>query len=172
MIDPELKYCLKCQDEYRADVEICGVCGATLVAGTDVLKMEADRRQQLDSRGGELSADDEVVNIRRGPLSDIKHLEGLLKRENIGSLIAGDEGSCGSGCCPSTFILQVRTDDVGVALDILEKDFQRSTGLAHHDASFGNAVFDNRASETVCPACGHTFLTSRTDCPDCGLSLG
>jgi len=172
MIDPELQYCLRCQDEYRADIEICGVCGMLLISGADVLKMEAERRQQLESRGGELSADDEVVSIRRGPLADLRHLEGLLKRENIGSLIAGDESSCGKGCCPATFFLQVRADVAGEALAILEKDFQKSTALAHHDASFVNAVYDAGAQETVCPACGHIFSTSLKDCPDCGLCLG
>jgi hypothetical protein len=33
-------------------------------------------------------------------------------------------------------------------------------------------VVDFNAEEMTCPACGHTFATGPTECPDCGLFLG
>jgi rubrerythrin len=33
-------------------------------------------------------------------------------------------------------------------------------------------VIDLNAAEVTCPACGHTFDTGPSECPDCGLFIG
>ena len=35
-----------------------------------------------------------------------------------------------------------------------------------------DAIVDHNAAEISCPACGHTFATGPTECPDCGLFIG
>jgi len=172
MIDPELKYCLQCQDEYRADIELCGVCGEKLRTGIEVQQLEEERRLQKGDRSGVIEAGDELASIRKGPLADLRHLEKLLQAEDIGTLIAGDESSCRGGCCASSFILYVRVQDVQDAFAVLEKDFIKNTGLAHHDLSHIGAVYDAEQQEAMCPACGFIFQVGSTACPDCGLSLG
>ena len=78
MIDPELKYCPQCRDEYRADISQCGVCGMELVSGEQFMAMGKSTEEKRAARKGDLTADDEVVNIQSGPLTDMRHLEDLL----------------------------------------------------------------------------------------------
>ena len=172
MIEPDLKYCPKCNDEYRAEIETCAVCGVDLITGRQKIEMEEARRKKLKNRSVELSPDDDLVFVRRGPLTDMQHLADLLEEEKIGTLIAGDDKSCGQSCCPSVYYLCTRREDAMEALHIIEEDHKRTTGLAYHDDTDDAAVFNPYAGEAKCPACGHAFPTTQTTCPDCGLSFG
>lgn len=171
-IDPDLKYCPQCNDEYRADIVICAACRVDLISGRDRLAMEQGRKQHLESRKGDLTPADDIVTIHGAPLNDVKRLQARMKEERIGTLIVGDEKSCGKGCCPSTYYLQVRREDAHAALMIIKEDHQRNTAMHAHDTSFADAVFDAGASEALCPACGFRFSTNTTTCPDCGLCFG
>jgi hypothetical protein len=172
MIDPDLKYCPQCNDEYRAEIEKCAVCNIDLITGQQKMEMEEARRRKLESRSVELSPDDDLVVIRRGGLSDMRHLADLLDKEKIGSLIIGDEKTCGQSCCPSVYDLSIRREDAMDAIQMIEEDHKRATGLAYHDNADDDAVFNPQAGAAKCPACGHTFPTTQTTCPDCGLSFG
>lgn len=172
MVDPELKYCLQCNDEYMPEIENCGVCGMKLISGQEVMEKEEARNRRLESRAGRITPDDDLVNIRQGALPDMKRVEALLNSERIATLLVGDESSCGKGCgCASSFVLQVRREDAQDALMILADEFRRSTGLDHHDTSHADNIFDPLAAEVVCPACGHNFSPSAGACPDCGLQF-
>ena len=172
MIDPELKYCPKCEDEYRAEIETCASCRIQLITGNDKLVMEEARKQRLTGRRGELTPEDDIVTIHGGQLNDIRHIEELLAVERIGTLVIGDDKSCGKGCCPSTYYLQVRREDALDALGIIKAEHKRVTALDHHDNSHADSVYDDKADEATCPACGHTFSTKAATCPDCGLCFG
>ena len=172
MIDPELKYCPECNDEYRAEIEKCAACGIDLITGLQKIEREEERRKILEGRSTDLSPDDDLVAIRRGPLAEMRHLSDLLNSENIGTLLAGDDKTCGQGCCPSVYNLLVKREDGMDALHIVEEEHKRVTGLAHHETANGDAVFNPHENEAQCPACGHSFPTTQTECPDCGLSFG
>lgn len=178
MIEPDLKYCPKCNDEYRAEIEKCAVCGITLITGLQKIEMEKERLKKLESRTTELSPDDDLVGLRRGPLSDMRHLSNLLNNEKIATLLVGDMKTCAkdrfgnSSCCPTIYNLLVRRQDGMDAIHIIEEEHRRTTGLAHHENSHGDAIFNPHAGEAQCPACGHSFPTTETSCPDCGLSFG
>lgn len=170
-IDPDLKYCPQCDEEYIAEIENCAACEVPLITGLERLATEDARQRRLENRGVELSTDDDLVNIHRGPLTEIKHIENLLAPENINTLVAGDDNSCGAGCC-TVFLLQVRREDAADAMTLMADDFRKRTGLDYHDNTHGDAVFNPEAAQAVCPACGHVFSTSDSTCPDCGLCLG
>lgn len=170
-IDPDLKYCPQCDEEYMAGIENCAACEVRLLTGQERLALEETRQRRLESRGVELSVDDDLVNIHRGPLSEIRHMENLLATENINTLVAGDDNSCGAGCC-KVFFLRVRREDAQDAMALLADDFRKRTGLDYHDNTHVDAVFNPAAGEAVCPACGYVFSTSVSTCPDCGLCLG
>jgi hypothetical protein len=172
MIEPDLKYCPQCNDEYRAEIEKCAVCGIDLITGLQKIEREEALRKKLESRKVELSPDDDLVALRRGPLSEMRHLAALLNNQNIGTLLAGDETNCSKSCCPSVYDLLVKREDGMEALHIIEEEHRRTTGLERHDHSHADAVFDPAAGEACCPACGHSFPTTETACPDCGLSFG
>ena len=172
MIEPDLKYCPECNDEYRAEIERCAVCNVDLITGLQKIEMEEAKRKKLESRTAELTPDDDLVGLQRGPLSEMRHLADLLDVENIGTLLAGDENSCSKNCCPSVYNLLVKREDGMEALHIIEEDHKRATGLVHHESANDDAIFNPQASEAQCPACGHLFSTTHTKCPDCGLSFG
>lgn len=172
MIEPELKYCPRCDDEYRAEIEKCAGCDVDLITGQQKIELEEERQRKLASRNGELSPDDDLVIARKGAVGDLRRLADFLEKENIGSLIAGDIKSCGKSCCPTVYNLHIKREDVNDAIPIIEEYHRRTTALAHHENSNDDTVFNPHAGEAKCPACGHTFPTSQTTCPDCGLSFG
>jgi hypothetical protein len=172
MIEPDLKYCPRCNDEYRAEIEKCGVCGIELITGRRKIEMEEAQRKKLASRVSDISPDDDLVALRRGPLTEMRHLANLLAGEKIGSLLAGDEQSCGKGCCPTVYTLLVKREDGMDSLYIIEEEHRRTTGLEEFQHANADAIFNPAAGEACCPACGHSFPTTESACPDCGLSFG
>jgi hypothetical protein len=172
MIDPDLKYCPECNDEYRAEIEKCAACGIDLITGLQKIEMEEARQKKLESRTAELSPDDDLVGLRRGPLPEMRHIAALLDVENIGTLLLGDMNTCVKKCCPSVYNLMVKSEDGMEALQIIEEEHKRTTGLAHHENVNGDSIFNPHASEAQCPACGNAFPTTQTTCPDCGLNFG
>lgn len=173
IFDNDLKYCPRCQDEYRADIEKCADCGLLLLTGRQIQEMVGQGEQQRLSRKGALTPEDEVVTIHKGALPELRDLEEKLTRENIGVLIMSDQpAGCNKGCCPSDFYLQVRKEDARDAFAILGEEFQRSTSLHDHDLAHVDQVFNRDASHAICPACGFEFETKATICPDCGLCFG
>jgi len=172
MYDPELKYCPQCRDEYRADIVRCGVCGIELVSGVEMQTLAEGGQVKREHRQGGLTPEDDIVAIHKAPLRDIRQLEELLREERIICLVTGDEQSCGKGCCPSNFYLQVRREDAMDALRVIEAVHAQHTALHSHDTSHSHGVFNADAGEATCPACGHKFPTAFTTCPDCGLCFG
>ena len=171
MIEHDLKYCPKCRDEYRVEMQICATCGVPLILGADLAAMEnkgAFRR----TRKGALTPDDQLVVIFQGALGDLKHLKVLLEAEQIGVMISKDGEGCGGGCCAPKFLLQVRREDEQDASRVLAEEHRRATALAEHEAAHAEAVYNPEAGEAVCPACGFAFATTTTTCPDCGLCFG
>ena len=168
-IDPDLKYCPQCDDEYREDMITCVACNIDLIDGTKRLAMENEAKEKFESRSMDISPDDELANIRKGPLAEMKYLKTLLASENIPALVFGEDGSCGKGCCGSDFFLQIKAGDGEEAMEVLAKEFDRTTALDSHDLSNAHAVFDTGVAKSTCPACGTQFSTSESTCPDCGL---
>lgn len=107
-IDPELNYCPACGDEYRADIDTCAVCNIALISGPDKLAGLQAAQQAFGARSMEITPEDELVNIRKGPLKDMKALRRLLAAERIPALLAGDEDGCGKGCCGPELYLQIK----------------------------------------------------------------
>ena len=167
--DPELCYCPQCKDEYRAGIERCAVCGVLLLSGSVMLARHQEQMNRFANRRGPLMEGEELIAIQKGPLGDLSRLQKLLENEKIGTLLKGDDSACGKGCCPSVFFLLVRREDSLDALAIIEVEHRRLTGLSGHDCHHTDAVFDPEREATVCPACGQTFKTSQTECPECGL---
>ena len=169
IIEPDLKYCPSCNDEYRAEILTCVDCNIELITGTQMKELEELKEKKKAGRTMLISPDDELVSIRKGPVIQMKELQIMLERNGIPSLAVNDDKSCGQGCCGSDMIVQVRMSDVQEVMSILEQDHVRSTGLEEHDTSHAGAVFNTAAENAICPACGHNFPTTQGTCPDCGL---
>jgi len=168
-IDPELKYCPKCGDEYIPERDDCAACNIELLSGARLLELQEEQRRQRDERSRAITAEDKVVGIRKGTVFDMKQWQARLEREGFPSLLVKDDQGCGSKCGGSDVVLQVRESDGQAVARIFSLDHLHSTGLKDHDITHVDAVFHADAEDTVCPACGITFSTSSTECPDCGL---
>ena len=95
MIDPDLKYCPKCKDEYRADITLCADCGITLLSGSEMLAATGKLDVIRNSRKGAIVPGDDIVPIHKGPLGELRPIEKELLAENIGVIISKDAGGCG-----------------------------------------------------------------------------
>ena len=168
-IDPELMYCPQCQDEYRAGIALCASCEVDLISGSKMLAAQEQKIQRMEQRTMEISPDDELVDVIKGAVLSMKQMQSRLAKENIPSIVAGDSDSCGKGCCGSEVRLQARMSDVQDIMAFMAREHIQTTGLADHDTSYAEAVFDPSAMNTTCPACGCSFSPQNKICPDCGL---
>ena len=168
-IDPDLKYCPKCGDEYMAEMQTCAGCGVALEPGRVVLASAA--RIFPDARSLTIEAAEPVVSIRKGPMQQVKALQLYLHERGLGARIC-KEDSGGCGCRGPEVMLQVREADVHHVREALAQEYWQSTGLDDHDTQYVGSVFDDQVEETSCPACGCRFSTRETTCPDCGLCFG
>ena len=164
-------YCPSCQDEYRADITTCAECNIPLISGAEVLAQQQGK--STPQRTMTIEPTDELISIMKGSVVDMKQVQALFKRHNIPSQALNvDGGGCNSGGCSGpTVAVQIRSTDLQEVRQILEAEYIRSTGLAEHDISTVGAVFDTEAEEATCPACGHTFPTAFSACPECGLNF-
>lgn len=168
-IDTELNYCPSCGDEYRTDVSYCVACDIALISGTEKLAKIQAAQEAFGERSMDISPDDELVNIRKGPLNEMKALQKILAGERIPAVLAGEEGGCDKGCCGPELYLQIKKNDMHLVSEVLTREFVRSTALDMHDLSNAQAVFNPQDVETVCPACGCRFSPTVGACPECGL---
>lgn len=168
-IEPDMQYCPQCKDEYRSGVAVCATCGVELISGVQMQELLDRKSGRLAGRAIAITPEDELVDIIKGKIIDVKSVQVLLGREGIPSLIAGDSASCGKGCCGTDVRLQVRTADLPEVMAVLAREHVQTTGLKDHDASYVDAVYDPEAGAATCPACGCTFSTENKTCPDCGL---
>lgn len=169
IIEPDLKYCPRCQDEYRADIEICASCSVELLTGRQVLELEEKKKAKLAGRSMEIQAGDDLVDIRKGAVLEIKQIQALLARLGFPTLIASDSQSCGKGCCGTDVILRARRTDTEEIFAIFQREYIEATALHDHDISLTGSVFNPAEGQATCPACGHSFSTQSNTCPDCGL---
>lgn len=169
-IEPDLKYCPQCADEYRAEIEKCAACGLELLTGVQMQALLESRGQKKVPRSLEIFPDEPMTTIRKGPVLQMKQLQTYLLEQGIPSLAVKESPeNCSKGCRGAELLLQVRTSDLREVAAALEQEHRKSTGLADHDTSLVGAVYNVQAKEATCPACGFQFPTSSTTCPDCGL---
>lgn len=168
-IDPEMNYCPDCEVEFRGDIVQCPTCDVVLMTGEEKIQLACAEKESSNLRTMDISADDELVSIRKGPLKDVKGLKRILAAERIPAILAGDEGGCSKGCCGPEMYLQIRREDMDAAESVLAHDFVKNTALNIDDLKHADVIFDERAAETVCPACGCKFSPTVGACPECGL---
>lgn len=173
-IDCELKYCPRCGDEYRPEIERCAACAVELISGGERLAMEQARDPGRSGRSQEIAAGEPLVVLRSGQLKDVKLLRRQLAEQGIPSIIGGEGGACCSSGCRGgpEMQLQVREADAREALAVLADDFRKSTALHDHDLTHLQAAFDPRTAADRCPACGAGLPGESAVCPECGLNVG
>lgn len=168
-VDATMYYCQGCGGEFRYLLESCPSCGAMVESGSDRLARLDEEERRLLARPMDISPGSETVALRKGQLREMKEVQRVLARQRIPSLLGGEDGDCGKGCCGPELMVMIRPEDVDLALRVLAEEFVRTTSVDCRQLSHATAVFDAGASEVVCPACGCRFSPTVGACPDCGL---
>lgn len=167
MIDPELNYCPDCKDEYRSDFSTCAACQKDLISGADLLAAETSNESEVPD-SAEISGDDTLIVLQKGSLLDMKNMKRILGEATVPAILTKDDNK---GCCGVDMYLHIRLQDKDRAVAVLNSEFEKTTELHQYDLSTADAVFDQGASMTTCPACGYEFMPSSSACPDCGLQF-
>ncbi len=170
MIDPELKYCPECNDEYRADFLICASCKKELVLGEDIISSQGNNGQET-AMPSVINDEDTLIVLLKGNLLDMKNMKRNLEKASIPAILAKDDSNGGKGCCGTDMFLHIKLEDQDRAAAVLNSEFEKTTELHQYDLSTADAVFDQGAAMTTCPACGFQFMPTSSSCPDCGLQF-
>ena len=96
-IDPDLRYCPECGDEYQAIIKRCVSCNRGLISGAEKLEKLRLQELALNRRSMNIKAQDQCVVIRNGKLRDLKPLQKMLETERIPTIISGESVDCGKG---------------------------------------------------------------------------
>lgn len=105
------------------------------------------------------------------PLQEAKDLQDDLKHKGVEIILNHNDQTCTRGCTVTVEVLGYEKDIPEIAKTYQER-FQKLTEGHEVNWEVANSVFDSSKESATCPACGHQFSTSNTECPDCGLVLG
>ena len=104
-------------------------------------------------------------------LQDAKEFQGKLRKEGIELVLNHNDKTCTRGCAV-TVELMGREADLEKIQEVYSRSFNKMLEGLEFDPEVIRAVYDNSQANATCPACGHNFATTNTECPDCGLVLG
>lgn len=113
----------------------------------------------------------EPLRLAVMPLQDAKDLQDQLLKKGVEIVLNHNDQTCKRGCTITVEVLGFEKDLPTIS-EIYTKNFQKLTEGHNVNWEQMNAVFDPNQAEATCPACGFTFSTAKTECPDCGLVLG
>jgi len=113
----------------------------------------------------------EPLRIAVLPLQDAKDLQNDLAKQNIEIVLNHNDQTCNRGCSITVEVLGFEKD-MPIIAKTYQENFQKLTEGHEVNWEVASAVFDTSKDLATCPACGHEFATTNTECPDCGLCLG
>ena len=89
-VDLEMNYCPKCDEEYREGIEMCVHCQVALVSGQLKHKALTAKAIVCSNRSMEISAEDSLVTLEKGPMKDMKQLKRILEKKKIPAMLASE----------------------------------------------------------------------------------
>jgi hypothetical protein len=105
------------------------------------------------------------------PAMDADILTSQLSRAGVDVLTVFNHSTCKSGCSPSKEIWVHPEDLLFIQRFMSDRHMQALKDLGA-DLEQISQVFDPSKPTAICPACGTTFTTDLTNCPDCDLVFG
>ena len=102
------------------------------------------------------------------PLEEAKTFQRVLATKGVRAELDHNGHTCTRGC---TVTVEVLIPDVSLPIvqDTLREQYEKLTEGLPVDWSRVNEVYDQARDRATCPACGTSFSTSLTECPECGL---
>ena len=110
----------------------------------------------------------DLVKIAVMGLNEAKQFQKDCSAKGIELVLNHDDASCTRGCAV-TVEVHAKETDLPVVQEIYSSNYMKLLEGHDVDPETLNAVFDPSAESATCPACGHTFSTTNSECPDCGL---
>jgi hypothetical protein len=102
------------------------------------------------------------------PAMDADVLASQLSKEGVAITTMFNHSSCNGGCAPSKEIWVHPADVVFIQQFMVDRHMRVLQEMGA-DLDQVNQVFDPSKPTAVCPACGTTFSTHQTQCPECDL---
>lgn len=109
----------------------------------------------------------DLVTIAKLPLEEAKLLQRDLRLIEVPATLNHDP-SCRSGCSVTIDVV-VPFSHAEAAVKLLRERFQAAAERPGMDWEKAQATFDPSQQEATCPACGTSFATTSSECPECGL---
>ena len=113
----------------------------------------------------------DLIKIGVMNLAEAKDLQTSLEKVGVELILNHNESTCTRGCSV-TVELHAKESDLPKVNQMYHEKFSKLLEGHDFDPEVLNSVFDASAEKAQCPACGHIFSTTQSECPDCGLNIG
>jgi hypothetical protein len=113
--------------------------------------------------------DSEYVLLGAVDYAEAKRLKSALEDRGVILKIVSNPESCGTGGCSPKLELFARQEDLPKFQEFIVEERTRALGGLDHEAGLADEVFDSEKESARWPACGTSFATTQSECPDCGL---
>src|SRR5690554_4418044 len=113
----------------------------------------------------------EDLKIAILPLVEAKALQQQLEKRGVLIRLDHNEATCRRGCTV-TVEVWASPGDLSAVRETLDNNFAQMLDGNEVDWERLNQVYDPAKETAICPACGFSFSTQESACPDCGLNLG
>jgi len=104
-------------------------------------------------------------------LYEAERIMSSLEGEKLNLEIRHNKETCHAGC-RVTVEMWCNEEDLPKLAEFLQKEQLKLFEGLNVRPELMHQVFDENATEAVCPACGASFSTSKLECPECGLGFG
>lgn len=113
----------------------------------------------------------DLVKIAVMNLEEAKSLKGLLQSQGVQIVLNHDDASCNRGCSV-TVEVHAKEADIPKVQAVYQQAYMKLLDGHDVDPEIINSVYDPAEASATCPACGTSFETSLSQCPECELVLG
>ncbi|OFZ19301.1 MAG: hypothetical protein A2X94_04000 [Bdellovibrionales bacterium GWB1_55_8] len=113
----------------------------------------------------------EWVLLGKSELADAKRLQSALEERGVRLSLVNDPAACTTKTCKPTVDVFARPMDLPQVREFLDQERTKLYDGLSVDAQLLEEVYDPEKETARCPACGTTFSTQATECPDCGLAF-
>ena len=102
-------------------------------------------------------------------LQEAKNHQIKLRERGVEIEFRSNPQTCTTGSCRVTVEVWAKSKDQELLKNYFQSDFLKHVQGHGPDFEHLSEVFDPKATEVICQACGAKFSPTSNECPDCGL---
>jgi hypothetical protein len=111
----------------------------------------------------------ELILLGVFPHFEAKSLKSKLSEMGLEVILNHSKETCGTGSCEIKMELLGKMSDKDQLINFFRAYQQKSLDGLDFNINQIQSTFDPNAAIVTCPACGHQFVPTNHECPDCGL---